>query len=62
MRSEQKEAATIALTEARPIRWTAEEYYKLCEVEVLFGKRVQLIDGEIIELAARGTGMRLASS
>ncbi len=30
-------------------RWTQAEYYKLCEEEWFQGKRVQLINGEIIE-------------
>src|SRR5262245_17207532 len=54
MPSEQmKEGATVEWTDPRPIRWTAEDYYKLCESEVLFGRRVQLIGGEIIEMAAQ---------
>jgi Uma2 family endonuclease len=37
----------------RPIRWTAEDYYKLAESGALQGRRVQLIGGEIIEMAAQ---------
>src|SRR4051794_30513500 len=37
----------------RPMRWTAQEYYRLCECEVMFGRRVQLIGGEIVEMAAQ---------
>src|SRR5262245_8479191 len=38
------------VTEPRPLRWTAEEYYQLCGAEWFQGRRVQLIDGEIIEM------------
>jgi Uma2 family endonuclease len=38
--------------EPRPLRWTREDYYRLCEAEWFLGRRVQLIDGELIEMAA----------
>jgi Uma2 family endonuclease len=40
-------------TDPRPLRLTADEYYKLCESEVMFERRVQLIGGEIIEMPAQ---------
>jgi Uma2 family endonuclease len=40
-------------TEPRPLRWTREDYYRLCEAEWFQGRRVQLIDGEIIEMPAQ---------
>jgi Uma2 family endonuclease len=43
----------MEFTEPRPLRLTAEEYYRLCESEVMFGRRVQLIGGEIIEMPAQ---------
>ncbi len=43
----------MEFTEPRPLRLTADEYYKLCESEVMFEKRVQLIGGEIIEMPAQ---------
>src|SRR5436189_150889 len=41
-------------TDPRPLRWTAEEYYRLCETDLMLGRRTQLIDGEIIEMASQG--------
>ena len=43
----------MSVEEPRPYRWTRDEYYKLCEAEWFQGKRVQLIGGEIIEMAAQ---------
>jgi Uma2 family endonuclease len=43
----------MSIAEPRPYRWTRDEYYKLCEAEWFQGKRVQLIDGEIIEMSAQ---------
>jgi Uma2 family endonuclease len=43
----------MEVTDPRPLRWTAEDYYKLCESGVVRGRRVQLIDGEIVEMAAQ---------
>ncbi len=40
-------------TEPRPLVWTAEEYYRLCEQEWFQGKRVELIGGEIVEMPAQ---------
>jgi Uma2 family endonuclease len=40
-------------TEPRPFRWTKEDYYRLCEAEWFQGRRVQLIEGEIIEMPAQ---------
>ena len=39
--------------EPRPYRWTREEYLRLCEQDWFQGKRVQLIGGEILEMAAQ---------
>jgi Uma2 family endonuclease len=41
------------LTEPTPLRWTRDDYYRLCEAEWFQGRRVQLIDGEIIEMPAQ---------
>jgi Uma2 family endonuclease len=41
------------LVEPRPIRWTREEYYRLCEEGFFQDRRVQLIGGEIVEMASR---------
>jgi Uma2 family endonuclease len=43
----------MEVTEPRPFRWTREDYYRLCEAEWFQGRRVQLIDGEIIEMPAQ---------
>jgi Uma2 family endonuclease len=38
----------------RPLKWTREEYYKLGELGLFQDKRVQLINGEIIEMGQQG--------
>jgi Uma2 family endonuclease len=38
-------------TEPRPIRWTKDEYFRLSEEGYFNGRRVELIGGEIIEMA-----------
>lgn len=44
------------VTEPVPYRWTVEEYHRLGEADVLPpGKRVELLDGEIVEMAAIGS-------
>jgi Uma2 family endonuclease len=43
----------MEVTEPRPLRWTREDYYRLCEAEWFQGRRVQLIGGEIIEMPAQ---------
>src|SRR5947209_7577198 len=43
----------MEFTEPRPLRWTREDYYRLCEAEWFQGRRVQLINGEIIEMPAQ---------
>jgi Uma2 family endonuclease len=40
--------------EPRTLQWTREEYYRLAAEGHFQGKRVQLIDGEIIEMAPQG--------
>ena len=39
----------------KPYKWTVEEYYKLGELGLFYGKRVQLIRGEIIEMSPMKT-------
>lgn len=43
--------------ECRPsqIRWNRDEYYKMAELGFFDGKRVELIEGEIIEMAPMGS-------
>lgn len=41
-------------TEPRPKRWTRDEYYALARQGYFDGRRVFLLDGEIIETAAQG--------
>jgi Uma2 family endonuclease len=43
----------MTVAEPRPYRWTRDEYYKLCECDWFQDRRVQLIDGEIIEMSAQ---------
>ena len=40
--------------EPKPLRWTKAEYYRLGEMGFFEGKRVELIDGEIIEMQPVG--------
>ncbi|HEU0179331.1 MAG TPA: Uma2 family endonuclease [Blastocatellia bacterium] len=37
--------------ESRPYRWTREEYYKIGEIGFFEDKRVELIEGEVIEMS-----------
>jgi Uma2 family endonuclease len=37
--------------ESRPYRWTREEYYKMGEIGFFEDKRVELIEGEVIEMS-----------
>jgi Uma2 family endonuclease len=39
--------------EPRALRWTRDEYLRLCEQDWFQGKRVQLIGGEIVEMSAQ---------
>ncbi|MEO6437389.1 MAG: Uma2 family endonuclease [Tepidisphaeraceae bacterium] len=45
---------TVTTAEPWTKRWTREEFYLLAEQGHFRGKRVQLIDGEIIEMAPQG--------
>ena len=42
----------MPITEPRRYCWTQEEYYRVTNLEWFFEKRVQLIEGEIIEFPA----------
>src|SRR5687768_4971833 len=43
----------MTLIEPRTFRWTRDEYYQLYEQGLFDGRRVELIDGEIIEMPAQ---------
>src|SRR5437588_831044 len=43
----------MSSAEPRPIRWTKDEYYRLCDEGWFNERRVQLIGGEIVEMAAQ---------
>ena len=49
----------------KPFRWTADEYYQAADAGLFLEKRVQLIGGEIVEMAAQknyhalGTGFAI---
>ena len=45
---------TLQLQEPQTKRWTREQYYELAKHGWLRGQRVQLIEGEIIEMAPQG--------
>lgn len=48
------QAMTVQASEPQVKRWTRDEFYELAEQGYFRGKRVQLIDGEIIEMAPQG--------
>ena len=41
----------MSIVEPKPLLWTRDEYYRLAATDVLRDRRVQLIEGEIIEMA-----------
>jgi Uma2 family endonuclease len=43
----------MSTTEPTPLRWTKEDYYRLCQEGWFNGRQVELIGGEIIEMPAR---------
>lgn len=45
---------TLHTSEPQTKQWTRDEFYELAEQGYFRGKRVQLIDGEIIEMAPQG--------
>lgn len=49
--------------EPKLLRWTRDEYYKMAELGFFHGKRVELIEGEIVEMSpmktAHATAVRL---
>jgi Uma2 family endonuclease len=47
-------------TVPRRLRWTVAEYFRLAETGLLDGRKVELIDGGIIELPAQATPHRSA--
>lgn len=47
---------TPTQAEPRAIRWTRDEYLHLYELGLFEGRRVQLLDGEIIEMPPMGPG------
>jgi Uma2 family endonuclease len=50
-------ATTVQLQKPRTRRFTVDEYYKMAEVGILRpDERVQLIDGEIVEMPPEGPG------
>ena len=56
IRQEISNGHTVKKNEApHGIRWSVDEYYKMFELGLFQGRRVQLIRGEIIEMAPMGT-------
>src|SRR5437879_6256308 len=55
-------APTAAAVSPRPWRWTREQYYRLGELGMFYGRRVELIRGEIIEMSPIGWPHTLAKS
>jgi Uma2 family endonuclease len=44
-------AQSHIIPESRPYRWTREEYYRMGEIGFFEDKRVELIEGEVIEMS-----------
>jgi Uma2 family endonuclease len=43
----------MPITEVQPRRWTRDEYYQMLDLGFFIDQRVELIDGEIIEMPAQ---------
>ena len=43
----------MSRSEPHPVRWTRDEYFRLCESGFFNDRRVELIGGEIVEMAAQ---------
>lgn len=43
----------MSRAEPQSVRWTRDEYFRLCEAGYFNGRRVELIGGEIVEMAAQ---------
>lgn len=43
--------ALTKTAEPKPFRWTREEYYRLAKMGIFNGRRVELIEGEILEMS-----------
>lgn len=54
--------AVADVMEPRARRWTRDEYYKMSEMGLFEGQRVELIDGEIIEMSPMGNPHVVAAS
>jgi Uma2 family endonuclease len=39
------------ILESKPYRWTREEYYRMGQIGLFEGKRVELIEGEVIDMS-----------
>lgn len=56
----------VALAEPQVHRWTRDEYYKMAEIGLFEHKRVELIEGRVIEMSPIGslhaTGVTLAAA
>jgi Uma2 family endonuclease len=48
----------MAVPVAKPVRWTVREYFRMAEAGLLDDRRVELINGEIIHVAAQATPHR----
>ena len=46
--------AQAEILEPKTHKWTVEEYYRMAEIGLFDGKRVELIEGEVIEMSAMG--------
>ncbi len=46
---------TLVRMNSRPFRWTRDDYFRVAELGVFDGHRVELIDGEVIEMSPPGS-------
>ena len=53
---------TVVETSPTPHRWTIDEYHRLAEAGFFEGARVELIEGEILDMAAMGLGHAYVTS
>lgn len=47
---------------AKPVRWTVKDYFRMAKARVFRGRRVELINGEVVEMAAQGHAHRVCIS
>ncbi|MEP7340748.1 MAG: Uma2 family endonuclease, partial [Acidobacteriota bacterium] len=46
--------AQAEILEPKSLKWTVEEYHRMADIGFFDGKRVELLEGEVIEMSAMG--------